>query len=191
MVRRLAVCVPALLLHARVQPIYACTATYTSSFLCRYTSQGKSNDCYYLPVICMACKYTYAMTFAHRHVVRAWCSITRCSFSQRMRAILDMQDSAGNAATPGIRHVYVACLSLTVLCTASDGSLYCSTSSGLCIPSVTAVATPAPSYPSITLIGQAVLGFTQGTSYLACPTPQPTDVICDRSGWLVSACFNL
>lgn len=92
-----------------------------------------------------------------------------------------VQDSAGNAATPGIRHVIVACKSPTVLCTASDGSLYCSTSSGLCIPSVVAVATPAPSYPTIKLVGQAVLGVTQGTSYLACPTPQPTDVICDRS----------
>ena len=96
----------------------------------------------------------------------------------------NVQDSAGNAAVPGIRHIYVICKSSTVLCTASDSSLYCSTSTGLCIPSVTAVATPAPTYPSIKLIGQAVLGVTEGTSYLACPTPQPTDVICDRFHWL-------
>lgn len=92
-----------------------------------------------------------------------------------------VQDSAGNVALPGSRHVFVACKAPTVLCTASDGTLYCSTSSGLCIQSVTSTATPAPSYPSIKLIGQAVLGVTQGSFYLACPTPQPTNVICDRS----------
>ena len=91
-----------------------------------------------------------------------------------------LQDVAGNAAALGIRHVFVTCKLPTVLCTASDSSLYCSTSSGLCIPSLTAAATPAPSYPSIKLIGQAVLGLTQGASFLACPDPQPTNVICDR-----------
>ena len=95
-----------------------------------------------------------------------------------------LQDAVGNVAGPGIRHVFVACKSPTVLCTASDSSLYCSTSSGLCIPSVTTSATPAPSYPTIKLIGQAVLGVTQGSSYLACPETQPTNVICDRLGLL-------
>ena len=103
-----------------------------------------------------------------------------CGSRTNGRHLLWAQDAAGNAATPGIRHVSVVCKPPTVLCSASDGSLYSSTSSGLCMQSITSIATPAPSYPVIKLIGQAVLGVLQGTSYLACPDPQPTDVICDR-----------
>ena len=91
-----------------------------------------------------------------------------------------VQDSSGNAAMPGMRHVVVACKLPTILCTASDGTLYCSTGSGLCIQSVGPTATTAASHPTIRLIGQAVLGVTQGSSYLACPTPQPTNIVCDR-----------
>ncbi|KAL0024068.1 hypothetical protein WJX79_002467 [Trebouxia sp. C0005] len=91
----------------------------------------------------------------------------------------DVSDSAGNAAVEGLREVVVACKSPTTTCTASDGTLFCSTSAGLCVESTTTTVTTA-TYPTIKLIGQAVLGVTQGTSYLACPTPQPTDVICDR-----------
>ena len=79
----------------------------------------------------------------------------------------NVQDSSGNAAVPGVRHVVVACKSPTILCTASDGTLYCSTSGGLCIQSLTSTATTAASYPVIKLVGQAVLGVTQGTSYFA------------------------
>ncbi|KAL0024407.1 hypothetical protein WJX79_011128 [Trebouxia sp. C0005] len=84
------------------------------------------------------------------------------------------------AATQGLREVVVACKSPTVKCTASDGTLFCSTSTGLCVESTTTTAATTGTYPTIKLIGQAVLGETQGTSYLACPTPQPTNVICDR-----------
>ena len=91
----------------------------------------------------------------------------------------DVSDSAGNAAVEGLREVVVACKSPTSTCTASDGTLFCSTSAGLCIESTTTTVTAA-TYPTIKLIGQAVLGLTQGISYLACPTPQPTHVICDR-----------
>ena len=92
----------------------------------------------------------------------------------------DVSDSSGNAATQGLREVVVACKSPKVKCTASDGTLFCSTSAGLCIESTTTATTTTGTYPTIKLIGQAVLGVTQGTSYLACPTPQPTNVICDR-----------
>ena len=92
----------------------------------------------------------------------------------------DVSDSSGNAATQGLREVVVACKSPKVKCTASDGTLFCSTSAGLCIDSTTTATTTTGTYPTIKLIGQAVLGVTQGTSYLACPTPQPTNVICDR-----------
>lgn len=68
------------------------------------------------------------------------------------------------------------------MCTASDGTLFCSTSSGVCIESTSVAATTSGTAPTIKLIGQAVLGVTEGTSYLACPTPQPTNVICDRQG---------
>ncbi len=73
----------------------------------------------------------------------------------------------------------VACKSPKVQCTASDSTLFCSTSAGLCIESTT-VTTATGTYPTIKLIGQAVLGVTEGASYLACPMPQPTNVICDR-----------
>lgn len=89
-------------------------------------------------------------------------------------------DTSGNAATPGIRYVIVACKSPKVNCTASDGTLFCSSSAGLCIESTATAATTTSTSPTIKLIGQAVLGVTEGTSYLACPTPQPTNVICDR-----------
>ena len=92
----------------------------------------------------------------------------------------NVQDSSGNQATPGLRYVKVACRPPTVLCTATDGSLFCSTSSGLCVESTAVAATTSGTHPTIKLIGQAVLGEAQGTSYLACPTPQPTNVICDR-----------
>ena len=92
----------------------------------------------------------------------------------------DVTDSSGNAATPGLRYVIVACKSPTVECTASDGSLFCSTTAGLCIESTTTTTATAGTYPTIKLIGQALLGLTEGTPYLACPTPQPTNVICDR-----------
>jgi len=92
----------------------------------------------------------------------------------------DVSDSSGNAATQGLREVVVACKSPKVKCTASDGTLFCSTSAGLCIESTTTTAATAGTYLTIKLIGQAVLGVTQGTSYLACPSPQPTNVICDR-----------
>ncbi len=91
----------------------------------------------------------------------------------------DVSDSAGNAAVEGLREVVVACKSPTTTCTANDGTLFCSTSAGLCIESTTTTVT-SPTYPTIKLIGQAVLGVSQGISYLACPTPQPTNVICDR-----------
>lgn len=91
----------------------------------------------------------------------------------------DVSDSAGNTAVEGLREVIVACKSPTTTCTASDGTLFCSTSAGLCIESTTTTVTSA-TYPTIKLIGQAVLEVIQGTSYLACPTPQPTNVICDR-----------
>ncbi|DBA80580.1 TPA: hypothetical protein ACH3X1_007841 [Trebouxia sp. C0004] len=91
-----------------------------------------------------------------------------------------VSDSSGNAALQGLREVVVACKSPEVKCTASDGTLFCSTSSGLCIQSTTTTATNAGTYPTIKLIGQAVLGLTQGISYRACPTLQPTNVICDR-----------
>ncbi|KAL0020772.1 hypothetical protein WJX77_012245 [Trebouxia sp. C0004] len=89
-------------------------------------------------------------------------------------------DSSGNQATPGLRYLVVTCKSPTVTCTASDGTLFCSTSFGVCIKSTTVVASTTGTAPAIRLIGQAVLGLTEGTSYLACPTPQPTNVICDR-----------
>lgn len=94
----------------------------------------------------------------------------------------DVSDSAGNAAVQGLRQVLVVCRSPAVLCTASDGTLYCSTTTGLCVqltPPTAAVTIAMP--PTIRLVGQAVLGVTLGSSYLACPTPQPTNVICDRS----------
>ena len=92
-----------------------------------------------------------------------------------------LQDSAGNAAVPGIRRVFVACKAPTVMCSASDDTAYCSTGNGLCLPVLGPQAwIPPPSYPTIKLVGQAVLGLMQGTSYLACPDPQPTNVICDR-----------
>ena len=76
----------------------------------------------------------------------------------------------------------MVCRSPAVLCTASDGALYCSTTTGLCVQltAPTAAVTIALP-PTIRLVGQAVLGVTLGSSYLACPTPQPTNVICDRS----------
>ena len=95
----------------------------------------------------------------------------------------DVSDTAGNAAVQGLRQVLVVCRSPKVLCTASDGTLYCSTSTGLCVQltaTTAAVSTAVP--PTIKLVGQAVLGVTLGSSYLACPTPQPTNVLCDRSG---------
>jgi len=92
----------------------------------------------------------------------------------------DVSDSSGNAATQGLREVVVACKSPKVKCTATSGTLFCSTSAGLCIESTTTTTTTTGTYPTIKLIGQAVLGVTLGTSYLACPIPQPTDVICDR-----------
>ncbi|DBA96111.1 TPA: hypothetical protein ACH3X1_001605 [Trebouxia sp. C0004] len=92
-------------------------------------------------------------------------------------------DSSGNQATPGLRYLVVTCKSPTVTCTASDGTLFCSTSFGVCIKSTTVVASTTGTAPAIRLIGQAVLGLTEGTSYLACPTPQPTNVICDRQGY--------
>lgn len=91
-------------------------------------------------------------------------------------------DSSGNQATPGLRYVVVTCKSPTVMCTASDGTLFCSTTFGVCIESTTVAASTSGTGPTIRLIGQAVLGVTEGTSYLACPTPQPTNVICDRQG---------
>ena len=93
----------------------------------------------------------------------------------------DVSDTAGNAALEGLREVIVACKSPTKTCTTSDDTFFCSTSAGLCVQSTTTTTTTA-TYPTIKLIGQAVLGVTQGTSYLACPTPQPTNVICDRYG---------
>ena len=101
-----------------------------------------------------------------------------------------VQDSSGNAAMPGIRHVVVACKAPTLLCSASDSTVYCSTSNGLCIQSVATIATTAAAAPTIKLVGQAVLGVTQGSSYLACPTPQPTNVICDRYGQTSCACLH-
>lgn len=92
----------------------------------------------------------------------------------------DVSDSAGNAATEGVREVVVACKPPAVACTASDGSLFCSTASGLCIQPVGTSTTGAGTKPTIELIGQNVLGITVGTSYLGCPDPQPTNVICDR-----------
>ena len=92
----------------------------------------------------------------------------------------DVSDSSGNAATPGLREVVVACKSPKVKCTASDDTLFCSTSAGLCTDSTTTTTTTTGTYPTIKLIGQAVLGVTLGTSYLACPALQPTNVICDR-----------
>lgn len=94
----------------------------------------------------------------------------------------DVSDTAGNAAVQGLRGVLVLCRSPTVLCTSSDSKLYCSTSTGLCVqltPATGAGTTAA--VPTIKLVGQAVLGVTLGSSYLACPTPQPTNVVCDRS----------
>ena len=91
----------------------------------------------------------------------------------------DVTDAAGNAATQGLREVIVACKVPTKTCTASDGSLFCSTSSGLCIQTAATTVSTA-TYPTIKLIGQAVLGVTQGSSYLACPESQVTNVICDR-----------
>jgi len=85
--------------------------------------------------------------------------------------------------------VIVACKSPSTTCTGSDGTLFCSTSAGLCIESTTTAVTSA-TYPTINLIGQAVLGVTQGISYLACPTPQPTNVICDRYR-SVAVCMDL
>lgn len=94
----------------------------------------------------------------------------------------DVSDTAGNAAVQGLRQVLVVCQSPRVLCTASDGALYCSTSTGLCVQlTATAAAVTTAVPPTIRLVGQAVLGVTLGSSYLACPTPQPTNVICDRS----------
>lgn len=99
----------------------------------------------------------------------------------KCQEVMALQDSAGNAAVPGIRRVFVACKPPAVICSASDGTPYCSTSSGLCLPILSPLPwIPPPSYPTIKLIGQAVLGLMQGTSYLACPDPQPTNVICDR-----------
>ncbi|KAL3156032.1 hypothetical protein ABBQ32_013021 [Trebouxia sp. C0010 RCD-2024] len=92
----------------------------------------------------------------------------------------DVSDAAGNAAGQGLRQIMVVCRSPTKLCTASDGSLYCSTSTGLCVQLETGGAAAAGAPPTIKLVGQAVLGVPLGTSYLACPTPQPTNVLCDR-----------
>lgn len=94
----------------------------------------------------------------------------------------DVSDAAGNAAMQGLRQIMVVCRSPTKLCTASDGSLYCSTSTGLCVQLETGGAAAAGAPPTIKLVGQAMLGVPLGTSYLACPTPQPTNVLCDRSG---------
>ncbi len=93
----------------------------------------------------------------------------------------DVSDAAGNAAVQGLREVIVACKSPTQTCTASDGTLFCSTSAGLCIQSTTTKAVTV-TYPTIKLVGQAVLGVTQGSSNLACPSSQPTNMICDRYG---------
>lgn len=104
----------------------------------------------------------------------------------------DVSDSAGNAAVRGLRGVLVVCRPPRVLCTAGDGTLYCSTSTGLCVQLTP--ATPggtAAVAPTIKLVGQAVLGVPLGSSYLACPTPQPTSVVCDRSdfGYSRGSCF--
>ena len=94
----------------------------------------------------------------------------------------DVSDSAGNAAVRGLRGVLVLCRPPRVLCTAGDGTLYCSTSSGLCVQlTPTTSGGAAAVAPTIKLVGQAVLGVPVGSSYLACPTPQPTSVVCDRS----------
>lgn len=93
----------------------------------------------------------------------------------------DVSDAEGNAAVQGLRQILVACRSPTKLCTASDGTLYCSTATGLCVQLGTGGAVAAAPPPSIKLVGQAVLGVPLGASYLACPTPQPTNVVCDRS----------
>ena len=107
---------------------------------------------------------------------------TTAPTSQPFVVRYDVTDAAGNAAIEGVRYVVVACQSPEVTCSASDGSLYCSTTAGVCIDPAAALTSfiPSKSYPNITLVGQAVLGLTQDTSYLACPDPQPTDVICDR-----------
>ena len=94
----------------------------------------------------------------------------------------DVSDSAGNAAVRGLRGVLVVCRPPRVLCQAGDGTLYCSTSSGLCVQlTPTSPGGAAAVVPTIKLVGQAVLGVPVGSSYLACPTPQPTSVVCDRS----------
>lgn len=94
----------------------------------------------------------------------------------------DVSDSAGNAAVRGLRGVLVVCRPPRVLCTTGDGTLYCSTSTGLCIQlTPTSAGGTAAVAPTIKLVGQAVLGVPLGSSYLACPTPQPTSVVCDRS----------
>ena len=92
----------------------------------------------------------------------------------------DVSDSAGNAALEGVREVVVACKPPAIACIATDGSPFCSTTTGLCIQTVGTSTTGAGTKPTIKLIGQAVLNVTVGTSYLACPDPQPTNVICDR-----------
>ena len=102
----------------------------------------------------------------------------------------DVSDAAGNAAVQGLRQIMVACRSPTRLCSASDGSLYCSTSTGLCVQLATGGGAAAGEPPVIQLVGQAVLGVSLGSSYLACPTPQPTNVLCDRSdcGFMIDLC---
>lgn len=92
----------------------------------------------------------------------------------------DVLDSSGNAAAEGLRDVVVACKPPAIACSAADGAMFCSTSSGVCLDSVGKSTSADAAAPTIHLIGQAVLGVTAGSSYLACPLPQPTGVICDR-----------
>lgn len=92
----------------------------------------------------------------------------------------DVVDSAGNAAAPGWREVVVACKLPAIACSAADGTMFCSTGSGICLASGSIGSGAVGTGPAIRLIGQAVLGVTAGSSYLACPTPQPTSVVCDR-----------
>ena len=92
----------------------------------------------------------------------------------------DVMDSAGNAAAEGMRQVVVACQPPAIACSAADGTLFCSTSSGICLSSGSRGTGAVGAGPTIRLIGQAVLGVTAGSSYLACPTPQPTTAVCDR-----------
>ena len=100
----------------------------------------------------------------------------------------DVSDSTGNTAVEGVREVVVACKPPAIACTTSAGTLYCSTAAGLCLEPVATSTAALGTYPTIGLIGQASLGVMAGSSYLACPDPQPTNVICDRYTWPVCVC---